>query len=509
MLSTLTGAKAGPRALGWFGIVRIGLVQAALGSIVVLATSTINRVMVVELALPALLPGALVALHYAVQMLRPRLGYGSDRGQRRTPWIIGGMAVLALGGVGAAAAAAWMASNRWAGIALAVLAFGAIGVGVGACGTSLLVLLAKRVAAERRPAAATIVWLMMIAGFVVTTVLAGHFLEPFSFVRLLEVTGAVALCAMLAVLLAVWGLEGSLEGPLEQPTGITPTETSVAPPNTPAGGPAATGPVAALPFRAALREVWEEPAVRRLAIFVFVSMLAYSAEELILDPFSGAVFGFTPGQSTQLSGVLHGGVFAGMLFVGVIASWMARSGKGSLGPWMVGSCALSALALLGLAGAGLVGPGWPLKANVLALGAANGMFTVAAISSMMSLVGAGRAGREGVRMGVWGAAQGVAFGLGGISASGASDLAREFLAEPGTAYAVVFGLEALLFACAAVLARGLTGGLAGMRPTRAQGGEAGAGVAGAGVAGSFGRGTQGAPGGAGLVSDYAGAINGG
>ena len=85
--------------LGWMGIVRLGLVQTALGAIVVLTTSTMNRVMVVELALPAMLPGALVAMHYAIQMLRPRLGYGSDVGGRRTPWIIGGMAVLALGGI--------------------------------------------------------------------------------------------------------------------------------------------------------------------------------------------------------------------------------------------------------------------------------------------------------------------------------------------------------------------------------------------------------------------------
>ena len=57
--------------LSWFGIFRLGLVQTALGAIVVLTTSTINRVMVVELALPAMLPGALVALHYAVQVTRP------------------------------------------------------------------------------------------------------------------------------------------------------------------------------------------------------------------------------------------------------------------------------------------------------------------------------------------------------------------------------------------------------------------------------------------------------
>jgi BCD family chlorophyll transporter-like MFS transporter len=97
--------------LSWFEIVRLGLVQTALGAIVVLTTSTLNRVMVVELALPAMLPGALVALHYVVQLSRPRWGHGSDMGGARTPWIIGGMAVLALGGVLAALATALAASS--------------------------------------------------------------------------------------------------------------------------------------------------------------------------------------------------------------------------------------------------------------------------------------------------------------------------------------------------------------------------------------------------------------
>ena len=84
--------------LSWFGIIRLGLVQTGLGAIVVLTTSTLNRVMVVELAMPAILPGALVAIHYALQVFRPAWGHGSDLGARRTPWIVGGMAVLATGG---------------------------------------------------------------------------------------------------------------------------------------------------------------------------------------------------------------------------------------------------------------------------------------------------------------------------------------------------------------------------------------------------------------------------
>lgn len=150
--------------LSWFGIVRLGLVQAALGGIVVLTTSTINRLMIVELALPALVPGLLVTWHYALQILRPRWGYGSDRGARRTPWIIGGMFVLAVGGVLAAASVGLTASSTILGLSVAFIAFTLIGIGVGASGTSLLIFLASHVERERRAAAATIVWIMMIVG---------------------------------------------------------------------------------------------------------------------------------------------------------------------------------------------------------------------------------------------------------------------------------------------------------------------------------------------------------
>ncbi|MDX1381924.1 MAG: PucC family protein, partial [Xanthomonadales bacterium] len=172
---------------GWGSVVRIGLVQAAIGSIVVLTTATLNRVMVVELALPATLPGALVAIHYFIQVTRPRFGHGSDVGGRRTPWIIGGMLVLAAGGWLATLATALMAQHAMAGAALALLAFLMIGAGVGASGTSLLVLLAAGVPAERRGAAASLTWFMMIAGLAATAGIVGGLLDPFTFARLVTI----------------------------------------------------------------------------------------------------------------------------------------------------------------------------------------------------------------------------------------------------------------------------------------------------------------------------------
>ena len=426
-----SGARAPHDAAGaglsWLAIFRLGLVQTALGAIVVLTTSTMNRVMVVELALPAMLPGALVALHHIVQLLRPRFGHGSDVGGRRTPWIIGGMAVLAIGGIGAALSTAWMASNVAAGVLLGALSFVLIGIGTGSAGTSLLVLLAKRVEESRRAAAATIVWTMMIVGFIVTAGLAGHFLDPFTPARLVAVTAVTAVAAFALTLLAVTGVE-------------------------PRCAPLASETAGTLPFRAALAQVWADAQARQFTIFVFVSMLAYSAQDLILEPFAGAVFGYTPGESTQLAGVQHGGAFAGMVLAAFAGSRFAGRHLGSLRSWTIGGCLASAMALAGLTAAGLTGESWPLKANVFLLGVANGAFAIAAIASMMRLAGDGRASREGVRMGLWGAAQAIAFGLGGLAGAAASDVARWLITDIGAAYAIVFGTEALLFIASAMLA---------------------------------------------------------
>lgn len=168
--------------------------QTALGAIVILMTSTLNRVMVVELGLAAAIPGLLVGWHYAVQMSRPRWGYGADAGGRRAPWILGGMAVLAAGAILAALSAALMTTHFWAGFAASVLAYALIGGGVGAAGTNLLALLAIRTQPSRKAAAAAIVWIMMIMGFVLTAGIGGGFLKPFTFDRLILVT--VCVCAI-------------------------------------------------------------------------------------------------------------------------------------------------------------------------------------------------------------------------------------------------------------------------------------------------------------------------
>jgi BCD family chlorophyll transporter-like MFS transporter len=312
-----------------------------------------------------------------------------------------------------------------AALALAVIAYTLVGLGVGAAGTSLLALLAKQVDARRRAAAAAIMWVLMIAGFAVTSTTVGHFLDPFSPQRLIEVVASAAGVAFLVATLAVWKVEsGAL----------------------PAAAAAARAP-AAPPFSAALRRVWDDGQARRFTLFVFVSMLAYSAQELLLEPFCGLVFGYTLGQSAKLSGLWHSAVFVGMVVVGIVGSGTRRFG--SLRAWTMGGCYASGLGILALAVAGVVGPAWPINASVVVLGIANGVFAVAAIGSMMELAHQGETGGAGVRMGLWGAAQALAFALGGMVGTGAVDVIRYLSGSLVLAFASVFGLQAMLFFLAA------------------------------------------------------------
>jgi BCD family chlorophyll transporter-like MFS transporter len=429
---------------GWLGIVRIGLVQASIGALVIISTTVLNRLMVVEYALAAAIPAGLVAWHYAVQLGRPLFGHGSDKGNSRVPWIIGGVALLAAASLLATQATLLLGNAPVLGFSLAVIAYTLIGAGVGAGGTSALALLASGVAPRRRAAAAAVTWIMMVAGIVVSAITVGQLLKPFSPGRLMMVASGLALATVTLTVIATFRLE-------RQAGQFGHAMTDEAAPD----------------FRAALSEIWNEPAARRFTVFIFVSMIAFSMQDLILEPFAGLIFGMTPGESTQLGGQHQGGILIGMIITGIGGSAFSGKRPDGLRIWVVSGCLMSAAALGALALAALAGPGWPLGINVFVLGLGNGVFAVAAIGAMMGLAGAGAKTREGVRMGVWGASQAIAFGLGGLTGAVGVDLARRALADDGSAFQLVFMIEAAAFVLAAILAIRATGGAA-MRASMAR-----------------------------------------
>lgn len=398
--------------LGWGGLARLCLANMAIGGLAALPVNLFNRLMTVELALPALLPGLLVALHYAVQLSRPVWGHRSDTKGGRTPFILGGTAAVGLGLVMTAWGIAHAESTGTA-IAVWVVAYALIGFGIGAAGTSFLALLATAADDQKKGAAATFAWLMLIAGAIIASIGSGIALKPYSPERLMMVVPVVALACFALSYIATFGVERRIGAVPE------PTEAKLGP---------------------ALRATWADPAARAFTGFVFLSILAFYLSELVLEPFAGHVHGLTPDASTKLSGGKDGAALLGMIGAGALATF----GLGSLRGWAVTGCVISAIGLMGL------GAGLSVVVFTVILGLGNGLFVVGAIGSMMRLA-AEKKGSTGTRMGVFGAAQAVAAGIAGLVATGTVDLARLFLPIEG-AYATVFGLEAILFLTAALVA---------------------------------------------------------
>ena len=410
--------------LSWLSIVRLGLVQMCLGAVVVLMTSTLNRLMVVELSLAATLPGALVAIHYLVQISRPKWGFLSDIQGNRTKWIILGMIILAVGANLAALCIPLYSFNAIAATILSFFAYIIIGLGVGASGTSLLALLATHTIQHRRAAAATITWLMMIFGIAVTATVVGKLLDPYSVERLIKIVFGLTLVTVAITFISTLNIERGLSSIKRN---VNKSQS----------------------FLTGLKVIWANSQTKHFSVFVFLSMTAYFMQELILEPYAGIVFSFTPGQSTSLSGMQNGGVFLGMLAVGIACTGFKF---GALKNWVWAGCMGSCISLVLIALAGQSPEIVPLAPIVFGLGIFNGMFAVAAIGSMMSLASQNNDCREGTRMGLWGAAQAIAAGFGGLLGTVLVDLLQLANFSHADAYGTVFIFEAALFALAASIA---------------------------------------------------------
>ena len=410
--------------LSWLSIVRLGLVQMCLGAVVVIMTSTLNRLMVVELSLAATLPGALVAIHYLVQISRPKWGFLSDIQGNRTKWIILGMIILAVGANLAALCIPLYSFNANAATILSFFAYTLIGIGVGASGTSLLALLASHTIQHRRAAAATITWLMMIFGIAVTATVVGKLLDPYSVERLIKIVFGLTVVTVAITFISTLNIERGLASISKN---INKSQS----------------------FLTGLKVIWANSQTKRFSVFVFLSMTAYFMQELILEPYAGIVFSFTPGQSTSLSGMQNGGVFLGMLAVGIACTGFKF---GALKNWVWAGCMGSGISLVLIAIAGQSPEIVPLAPLVFGLGIFNGMFAVAAIGSMMSLASQNNDRREGTRMGLWGAAQAIAAGFGGLLGTILVDLLQLANFSHADAYGTVFIFEAALFALAASIA---------------------------------------------------------
>ena len=429
--------------MNWFSILRLGLVQLCIGSSVVIPLSTLNRLMKVELALPATIAGFLIALHYAVQLTRVNWGYLSDKTQNRSQWIIFGMLILGIGGVLASASIPLIESNFAYGIMLALFSYTLIGFGVGAAGTPLLALLASYSSKSQKGFAASITFLMMILGLAITGITAGIILDPYSHQKLIKITASLAIITNILSFLSLKNLEKSLRNNADA---RTPNAINYD-----------------VPFLEGIKKVWMEREARLFTIFIFISMGAFSMQDPILEPFAGEVFGFAVGESTKLDGFHKIGTLIGIILI-ILCLSKFRIGFGSLSFvknerlgsekfWLITGCLFSALSLIIISILGLTyrDPGI-LNSVVFLFGISNGVFTAGILGTMLHLASRGSGDNNtGTRMGIWGAAQAYATMIAVFVSTVLVDILGLMMNSLPSVYGIVFLTAASFFIAAAFL----------------------------------------------------------
>ena len=429
--------------MNWFSILRLGLVQLCIGSSVVIPLSTLNRLMKVELALPATIAGFLIALHYAVQLTRVNWGYLSDKTQNRSQWIIFGMLILGIGGVLASASIPLIESNFAYGIMLALFSYTLIGFGVGAAGTPLLALLASYSSKSQKGFAASITFLMMILGLAITGITAGIILDPYSHQKLIKITASLAIITNILSYLSLKNLEKSLQNNADARTQNAINYD--------------------VPFLEGIKKVWMEREARLFTIFIFISMGAFSMQDPILEPFAGEVFGFAVGESTKLDGFHKIGTLIGIILI-ILCLSKFRIGFGSLSFvknerlgsekfWLITGCLFSALSLIIISVLGLTyrDPGI-LNSVVFLFGISNGVFTAGILGTMLHLASRGSGDNNtGTRMGIWGAAQAYATMIAVFFSTVLVDILGIMMNSLPSVYGIVFLTAASFFIAAAFL----------------------------------------------------------
>jgi len=423
-------------------LLRLSLFQVSVGMALVLIMGTLNRVMIVELGVPASIVAVMISLPVLYAPLRTLVGFRSDThrsalGWKRVPFIwmgtmlqFGGLAImpfalLVLSGGGNAAA--WPA---WIGPLCAGLAFLLVGAGLHTIQTAGLALATDLVPTESQPTVVGLMFVMLLLGTVVSALVFGTLLVDFSPGRLVQVIQGAAVVTIVLNILALW----------KQETRRPPRNSG-----------------AASAARPSFRQAWHrfiqgDHAIRRLVAIVLGTM-AFTMQDVLLEPYGGQVLGMSVAQTTLLTATLAGGGLLGFAF-------SARTLNRGADPFRLAIAAV----LVGIPAFAIVIAAGPIQSlplfatGVFLLGFGSGVFGHGTLTASMRL-----APRDqiGLALGAWGAAQataaGVAVALGGIirdlvDAFATRDVFGPTLTGPATGYTAVYCIEiALLFATVVVM----------------------------------------------------------
>ncbi|ACA18103.1 PUCC protein [Methylobacterium sp. 4-46] len=433
-------AKAGPRLLPFADaataelplgrLLRLSLFQVTVGMAAVLLIGTLNRVMIVELAVPAWIVAVMLSLPLLAAPFRAVVGFRSDRhrsvlGWRRVPYLWFGT-LLQFGGLSIMPFALLILSGDTTGpVAVgqgaAALAFVLVGAGLHTTQTVGLALATDLAPAEARPKVVALLCAMLLAGMMASAVVFGIALAHFSAIRLIQVVQGAALATLILNGIALWKQEAR-----------DPSRT---------GGPSQG-------FRAAWAAYATQPRARRRLLATGLGTVGFSMQDILLEPYGGEILRLPVAATTALTAVLAVGGGAGLV---TAARWLNRGGdpfRVAAAGAVVGIAAFSAVIFAAPLGSGAL-----FGLGVALIGVGGGLFAHGTLTASM----AGAAPDEaGLALGAWGAVQASAAGL-AIAASGllrdaGSALAvagrlGEALTDASTGYLVVYHVEiAFLFA---------------------------------------------------------------
>jgi len=403
-------------------LLRLALFQMSVGMALVLLIGTLNRVMIVELKVPASLVGVMVAMPLIFAPFRALIGYRSDKhvsaiGWRRVPYIwmgsmvqFGGLAImpfalLVLAGAGQSASA-----PAWIGQVAAGIAFLLVGAGLHTTQTVGLALATDLAPVEDHPKVVGLMYVMLLAGMVFSALLFGYLLRDFTPGALIEVIQGAAVMTLLLNGVAVWRQETI-------------------------GGPKPAVALADQDFAQAWSRFTQGDQAKRRLIAVGLGTMAFSMEDVLLEPFGGEILHLTVGVTTALTATLALGGLSGF-------AWASRILSRGFDPFRMAiwGTYVGIPAFLLVIGSALTGATWMFVFGTLLIGFGAGIFGHGTLTATMNLAPKDQAG---LALGAWGAVQataaGVAVAWGGIM----RDLVAH-VSNSATGYLSVYVLEAAL-----------------------------------------------------------------
>ena len=427
-------------------LLRLSLFQVSVGMALVLLVGTLNRVMIVELDVPASIVGVMLALPLVFAPSRALIGFQSDHyrsalGWRRVPfiwrgtlWQFGGfafmpMALLVLAGRGES-------GNLpvWIGQASAALSFLLVGIGIHMTQTAGLALATDLTPRESHPKVVGLMYVMLLLGMLVSSLAFGLALADFSSGRLIQVIQSAALLTMILNGVAMWKQET----------------------RDPARGRAPPGP------DPSFRESWRtfcagEDTIRRLAL-VGLGTMAFGMADVLLEPFGGHVLGFTVSATTRLTALVALGGLIGF-------AWAAhRCGRGANAYGIARNGALIGIPafLFVMTAAPVDMPGLFLLGNFL-IGFGGALFAHGTLTATMNRA---TGDQVGLALGAWGAVQATAVGLGMalsgiirdvVNAAQSAPVGASAAGNVAAGYLTVYSLEIVLLIVVVIVSLPLLG----------------------------------------------------